>query len=137
MEDIFQYYKRQGAPGDQTALISLFEEVMAENGGAIPQEAIRQAGAFYGVKESFLLAIIHRIPRLKLENSRCLQLCGGPNCSKSRELAKEAEKLAVKNNFSLSYVGCMRMCGKGPNIKWNGEIYHQADPTLLEKLTRK
>ena len=30
------YYKKQGAPGDQTALTSLLREIQSENGGSIP-----------------------------------------------------------------------------------------------------
>ena len=29
----------------------------------------------------------------------------------------------------------MRMCGKGPNVKWDGQVYHQADEMLLRQLT--
>jgi NADH:ubiquinone oxidoreductase subunit E len=28
----------------------------------------------------------------------------------------------------------MRQCGKGPNLKWDGQIYNRADPELLKKL---
>ena len=28
----------------------------------------------------------------------------------------------------------MRMCGKGPNIRWDGTVYHRATPELLKDL---
>ena len=36
LEEALQYYKNQGAPGDQTALTGLLREVQEEYGGAIP-----------------------------------------------------------------------------------------------------
>ena len=31
----------------------------------------------------------------------------------------------------------MRMCGKGPNLKWDGTLYHHADEALIQKLINK
>ena len=42
-------------------------------------------------------------------------------------------KLESKN-ISVSFVPCMRLCGKGPNIRWDGKIYHQADEALIRSL---
>jgi NADH:ubiquinone oxidoreductase subunit E len=28
----------------------------------------------------------------------------------------------------------MRLCGKGPNIRFDGKLYHGADAALVEKL---
>ena len=28
----------------------------------------------------------------------------------------------------------MRLCGKGPNIRLNGRLYHAATPEMLERL---
>ena len=49
------------------------------------------------------------------------------------------EKLQIqsRNAFSLKIRPCMRMCGKGPNIKWGGVVYHQADEALLRKLVKQ
>ena len=111
------YYKGQGAPGDQNALVNLLREAL-------------------GVKESFLLAVIRRIPTLRLGDSHCLELCGGPNCSKRAQLAAFVERNWGSNpkKFQLKYVPCMRLCGKGPNIRWDGKIYHGANEALLKKL---
>jgi hypothetical protein len=31
----------------------------------------------------------------------------------------------------------MRLCGKGPNIRWDGTLYHGADEALLKMLLEK
>ena len=39
LKEAVEYYGRQGAPGDQSAVISLLREVQQENGGSIPLSA--------------------------------------------------------------------------------------------------
>ena len=136
LEETIAYYKSQGAPADQNALISLLKEVQQENGGSIPLGMLRQIGEGCAVKESMLLAIVRRIPSLRLGDGHCLELCAGPNCSKRAALAAFVEKTygAGSGRFTVKYVPCMRLCGKGPNIKWDGKLYHQADEALLRRL---
>lgn len=135
LEEAITHYKSLGAPRDQTALIGLLREIQIEN-GSIPVIVLARIAQAYDIKESFLLAIIKRIPSLRLENTHCLELCDGPNCRKHVALTAHAEKLhaASGRKFSLQFVPCMRMCRKGPNVKWDGHIYHKADCALLEKL---
>lgn len=137
LDEAIAYYGRQGAPGDQNALISLLKEVQREQGGEISMDAFLKIKESYGLKESFLSAVIRRIPGLRLVDTHCLELCAGPNCGKARELAVFAEKLRGKSaeKITVKYVPCMRLCGKGPNVKWDGKLYHQADAELLCRLT--
>ena len=136
LDEAIAYYKRQGAPRDQQALTSLLKEIQQENGGSIPGYMTDRIALAYDIKKSLIAAIIKRIPSLRLDNSHCLELCAGPNCGKHVELASYAEKLQVSSGkqFTLKFSPCMRMCGKGPNVKWDGKIYHKADKKLLEKL---
>ena len=134
LKEAAEYYKKQGAPEDQNALLGLLREIQEEF-GTIPAGLLPETAAFLGVKESFLLALIRRQPRLRLGDSHMLELCAGPNCGKSAELAALAEKLcAGKNNVKLRFTPCMRQCGKGPNLKWDGVIYNRANEELLRKL---
>ena len=139
LEEAISYYKNQGAPGDQNAVISLLREVQRENGGSIPAYTLAAIAVAYGVKESFLYAVIKRIPSLRLADTHCLELCAGPNCGKRAALAAFAEKIrdTATGKVTVKYVPCMRMCGKGPNIKWDGKLYHQADEALLRSLIEK
>ena len=136
LDEAITYYKSQGAPKDQTALISLLLEIQQNHGGSIPLFLLTQVAQAYAVKQSFLLAVIKRIPSLRLDNTHCLELCAGPNCSKQAALAAYAEKLHKESGrkFDLKFSPCMRMCGKGPNVKWDGVLYNKATPELLEKL---
>ena len=135
MQEILDYYKRQGAPGDQTALVNLLKEIQREQ-GAVPKWAVAEIAAYYQIKESFLLAIVKRIPSLRLQDTHLLQLCAGPNCGKHTQLAAEAEKLCKLKGVELKYMGCQRMCGKGPNIRFDGKLYHKATPELLRELLK-
>lgn len=134
LEEAVAYYKRQGAPADQSAVISLLREVQTEQGGRIPRYELGQIAAALGVKESFLLAIIRRMPSLHLADVHCLEICAGPNCGKHTALAAAAEKLRP-DKVTVKFVPCMRMCGKGPNIRWDGTVHHWADEALLQHLT--
>ena len=135
MEELLDYYRRQGAPGDQTALVNLLKELQ-QTYGAVPQWALGEIAAAYQVKESFLLAIVKRIPSLRLQDTHLLELCAGPNCGKHTQLAAAAEKLCKQKGISLKYIGCQRMCGKGPNVKFDGKLYHKATVELLQELLK-
>ena len=87
LEEALSYYQKQGAPGDQSALIALLTEIQDAHGGAIPGYILRQAAEGLGIKEALLLAYVRRIPRLRLMDTHCLELCAGPNCSKRAQLA--------------------------------------------------
>ena len=136
LSEAVEYYKRQGAPGDQTALVALLREVQQESSGAIPLGTLPLIAQTLGIKESYLQAVVKRIPSLRLADTHILELCGGPNCSKRAQLAAFVETTYGKSpkGFLVKYVPCMRMCGKGPNIKWDGKLYHQANETLIRQL---
>ena len=134
LEEAIAYYRSMGT--DQTTLVGLLKEIQQKFGGSIPLFAICPIAEAFGVKESFLLALIRRMPSLRLGDTHELKICAGPNCSKHRAIAEAAQKLESKN-ISVSFVPCMRLCGKGPNIRWDGKLYHQATPELLEKLSKE
>lgn len=133
LEEAIAYYGKQGAPGDQSAVLNLLREVQLESGGSIPRGALTRMAQQYGVKESLFLALIRRIPSLRLSDTHTLEICAGPNCSKRAALAQFAEKHCGPK-VTVRAVPCMRMCGKGPNIKWDGQLHHQADEALLRRL---
>ena len=129
------YYQKQGAPADQAALTALLKEVQQESGGGIPVYLVTRIAEKLAVKESYLLAVIKRIPSLRLADTHLLEMCAGPNCGKRTELAALAETLCKKNpKVTLKFTQCMRMCGKGPNIKWDGTVYNGADEARLRRL---
>ena len=136
INEALAYYKKQGAPGDQHALVNLLREIQSEHGGSIPQYVLSVTAQTYGIKESLLLAIIKRIPSLRLSDRHLLELCAGPNCGKHSDLAELAEKLCAASGgrVTLKYMPCMRMCGKGPNLRWDGVIHHKATVQLLREL---
>ena len=136
IEEAIAYYKKQGAPSDQNALVCLLREVQQESGGRIPLGALPQIAEELDSKESYLLAVIKRIPSLRLSDTHELILCAGPNCSKRAGLAAFVDREYGRNpkKFTVKYGNCMRMCGKGPNIKWDGKIYHGADEALIRSL---
>lgn len=134
LKEAVEYYKKQGAPGDQNVLTALLREVQAEF-GSIPKHLLPELAEGLRVKESFLLAMIRRQPRLRLSDSHTLELCAGSNCGKCTELAALAERLcAGRPKVTLKFVPCMRLCGKGPNLRWDGRLYHRADEALLMRL---
>lgn len=132
ISEAIDYYRSQGAPGDQNALRNLLTEIQAESGGAIPRDLLGRATEGLGVKESFLAAIIRRIPRLRLADIHVLEVCAGPNCSRRGQLAQLAEQ--YRGRVEVKLVPCMRQCGKGPNLRFDGKLYNGADGQLLARL---
>ena len=133
LKEAITYYKRQGAPGDQSAVIALLKEIQQESGGGIPKALIPEIAGELAIKDGFLLALIKRIPSLRLSEGHLLEVCAGPNCGKHADLAAYAETLG-KRGITVKFVPCMRMCGKGPNVRWDGTLYHKADRALLDAL---
>ena len=134
LNEAIDYYRRQGAPGDQNALKNLLAEVQSEQGGAIPQYVLPVIAEKLGVKETFLAAIIRRIPSLRMADRHLLEICGGPNCPKKTNLSHFLDRAGGKLEVKL--VPCMRLCGKGPNLKWDGTLHHKADDSLLKELMK-
>lgn len=136
LEEAVEYYNKRGAPADQSAMIALLREVQQENGGGIPLSALPYITEHLKCKESYLKALIKRIPNLRLSDTHELVLCAGPNCSKRASLATFVGKTYGRNpkKFTVKYGPCMRLCGKGPNIKWDGKLYHGADEALIRSL---
>ena len=132
LSEAIDYYRRQGAPGDQNALRNLLSEVQVEHCGAIPGYLLPRIAADLGTKESFLAAIIRRIPSLRLKNQHLLEICAGPNCSRRGQLARLAEQ--YRGRVEIKLVPCMRQCGKGPNLRFDGRLYNGADAQLLARL---
>ncbi|MCI6957673.1 MAG: formate dehydrogenase [Candidatus Faecousia sp.] len=132
LKEAMEYYASQGAPGEQGALVALLREVQRERGG-IPAEVPGEIAKAYGVKEGLILALIKRIPSLNLKESRCLELCAGPNC-RGGALGAYVEKRYP--GVTVKYVPCMRLCGKGPNLRWKGQLYHGADKELIDSLMK-
>lgn len=145
ISEAIAYYRGQGAPGNQQALVSLLRETQRENGGVIPEWCVSEIALAYGIKETFLQAVIKRIPSLRAEQApHRLELCGGPNCCRKNggKLAKFVETTyGVQNGgvsktggFSYHVAGCMKNCGKGPNLKWDGKLYAGGDEALVRVL---
>ena len=132
LTEAIDYYRRQGAPGDQNALRNLLAEIQDAHGGSIPAGILPQTAEALGVKESFLTAIIRRVPSLHLADVHMLEICAGPNCSRRGKLAELAEQ--YRGRVEVKLVPCMRQCGKGPNLCFDGKLYNGADAQTLSRL---
>ena len=130
LNEAMEYYARQGAPSDQSAVIGLLKEIQQEQGSVSKADLGRMA-EYYKTKEGLFLALIKRLPGVRLGNTHVLEICGGPNCSKRAKLADFAETLT---GVTVKIVPCMRQCGKGPNIRFDGRIHNGADEALIRKL---
>ena len=138
LDEAIAYYGSQGAPRDQSAVIALLREIQQESGGAIPSYALTKVAERYEIKESFLLAIMKRIPSLRLKDQHLLEVCAGPNCGKHTQIAAAAEDISKKSacKITVKFMPCQRMCGKGPNVKLDGMIHHQMTEEKLRELVK-
>ncbi len=139
LQQAMSYYKSQGAPENQMVLIHLLREIQEENGGVLTRELLGAVADGYQIRPVLLTALIRRVSGLRLDDTHCLELCSGPNCARREGLAAFVKKTYGKKpeRFTLKYAGCMRLCGKGPNIRWDGVLYSGADETLIRKLVEE
>lgn len=137
LQEAIEYYRTQGAPTDQSALIGLLREIQRENGG-ISRGDIGTIMQALAIKEGLLLALIKRIPSLRIKDVHTLEVCAGPNCGKHTALAAFAEKLSKESGgrIELKYMPCMRMCAKGPNVRMNGTVHHGMTEEKLRELLK-
>lgn len=147
LNEALEYYRSQGAPQNQNALVELLREVQKENGNAIPQTAIDEIADKLNIKTSFLSAIIKHYPSLRTEEApHLLEICNGERCQNKNcgQLKNYIEKTYyVKNGrvsktggFSYKTVGCMNNCAKGPNIKWDGKLYSNVNEQMLKSVIK-
>ena len=132
LKEAMEYYARQGAPADQSAVIALLKEIQQEQGSVSKADLGRMA-EYYKTKEGLFLALIKRLPGVRLGNTHVLEICGGPNCSKRAKLAEFGENLT---GVTVKIVPCMRQCGKGPNIRFDGRLHNGADENLIRNLLK-
>ena len=132
LEEALAYYRRQGAPGEQGALVALLREVQEERGGALPAADLAEIAAALSLRDTFLSAIIRRYPGLRTEEApHRLELCGGPRCS-----GRGAARLAafVEETYGVRPGGCMKNCPNGPSLRWDGALHSRADEALIRAL---
>lgn len=137
LQEAVAYHRGQGAPAAHGAVVALLKEAQNACGGALSPALLGQLAEALGVKDSLLLAVVKRTPSLRLEGKHLLQLCAGPNCGRHTELERLARELADPAQVTVELAGCMRLCGKGPNLRYDGRLYHAADGSLLRRLLDK
>ena len=124
LEEALAYYRRQGAPGEQGALVALLREVQEERGGALPAADLAEIAAALSLRDTFLSAIIRRYPGLRTEEApHRLELCGGPRCS-----GRGAARLAafVEETYGVR--------PGGVSLRWDGALHSRADESLIRAL---
>ena len=145
IHEAVEYYKGQDAPQNQFALVELLKEAQEHNGGVLTDCLIEDIAALLNIKVTFLNAVIKRYQSLKPASApHRLEVCGGKNFAANGSAAllkhirgaygAESGGISTKGGFSFKICGCLKHCGKGPNIKWDGEIYNAATPELIKKL---
>ena len=138
---LVDYYRQQGAPGDQQMLIALLKEVQALEGDLLTKSALQEIAAAYDLKESILLAIVRRIPALKYEDiPHKLEICATCKCSGDLRAYIE-ETLGIKSGtanketgFAYRTVNCMKNCKNGPSVRWDGVLHSRVTIELLKNL---
>lgn len=141
LEDYIEQYRSQGAPEDQQMLIALMRDAQQIDGGALRQETLDRIASELSVPGSILNAIIRRIPMLRMADApHRLDMCGG--CDGAQELIEDIRRVyqvdkdgvSMKGRFVLRVTGCLKRCGLGPAIRWDGKTYDEADVELIRQL---
>ena len=140
MQELIEYYREQGAPGDQQMVIALLREMQQEDGGVLSADAIRKVAGAYAMKETMLMALIRRVPGLLYEDApHRLEICG--TCKAGAKLRDFVERMygvksgaVSKAGFAYRVTPCMKNCKNGPSIRWDSVLHSRADETLIRSL---
>ena len=141
LQKLFEVYREQGVPQDQQMLIALMRDAQQLDGGALRQETLDRIASELSVPGSILNAIIRRIPMLRMADApHRLDMCGG--CDGAQELIEDIRRVyqvdkdgvSMKGRFVLRVTGCLKRCGLGPAIRWDGKTYDEADVELIRQL---
>lgn len=135
LQEIIAHYRSQGMPLDQLMLPALLREAQEADGGVLTRQTLAEIASGLNLKETILLALIRRIPSLRLDDApHRLEICG--TCGKSRVLIEYIQKNHDPKacGFTLHVTGCMKNCRQGPSIRWDGMLYSHADGKLLDDL---
>ena len=132
---LLEDYRLRGAPEDQQLLIALLRDAQTALGGALTHTAVNQIARAYGVPPSMIMALIRRIPSLRLEDMlhrlEICQRCGAKLASKL-----DKQRLAARG-VEVRMVPCMKNCKNGPSLKWDGELIPRAQvQQLADMLSR-
>ena len=46
----------------------------------------------------------------------------------------DKDGVSMKGRFVLRVTGCLKRCGLGPAIRWDGKTYDEADVELIRQL---
>lgn len=122
-------------------LIALLRDAQQLDGGALLPETLTAVASALAVSPGMLNAIIRRIPALRTSGApHRLDVCGG--CDGAQALVEEIRRIyhvngdgvSEKGGFVLRVTGCMKRCGLGPAIRWDGKTYDEADAELIRQL---
>lgn len=147
LQEIALYYKNQGAPSDQSALLSCLREAQQACGGMLDADAQQEIGAALGVKPTYLQAVAKRISDLKLSGaSHTLTVCQGVNCSREGksihryledELGARPGKTFLGGKWMYQTVGCQRACRTSPNVRVDGQLMTGMTLERLKEILHK
>ena len=140
MRELVDYYRDQGAPGDQQMVLVLLREAQEFDGGVLSHATLEAIARAYGLKQTALLALIRRIPGLRCEAApHTLEICG--TCRAGAMLRDFVERSYQVKSGGVSEAGftyrvtpCMKNCKNGPSIKWDRRLYAKADEALIRNL---
>ena len=141
LTELADYYRMQGAPGDQQMLIALLKEAQEADGGVLNMRTIMEISQIYNIKENVLMALIRRVSTLRCEDiPHRLEMCGTCRCNGEirkfieDELGLKSGDVSKAYGFQFRTVGCMKNCKNGPSIKWDGVLYSNSSVELLKEL---
>lgn len=144
LQEIALYYKNQGAPSDQSALLSCLREAQQTCGGMLDAQAQQIIAQTLGVKPTYLQAVAKRISDLKLSGAKhTLTVCKGPNCSKKGtalhryledELGAKPGQTFLGGKWMYQTAGCQRACRTSPNVRVDGQLMIDMTLETLKKI---
>nr|WP_157766910.1 NAD(P)H-dependent oxidoreductase subunit E [uncultured Blautia sp.] len=147
INEILAYYSSRKDKKEQEMIVAMLRELQEICGGISPALQERAASAA-GVKKSVVQYLVRMYTGLKeTPYEHTVTVCTGKRCRDKggaavlqavrNELGIKKEGISADGNVYLNVRGCLRNCGKSPNLLIDGKMFSGVKPDQIGEIFKK
>ena len=147
INEILAYYSSRKDKKEQEMIVAMLRELQEICGGISPALQERAASTA-GVKRSVVQYLVRMYSGLKeTPYEHTVTVCTGKRCRDKggaavlqavrNELGIKKEGISADGNVYLNVRGCLRNCGKSPNLLIDGKMFSGVKPDQIGEIFKK
>lgn len=147
INEILAYYRGREDKKEQEVIVAMLRELQEVCGGVSPALQER-AASVTGVKVSVVKYLVRMYSGLKeTPYEHTVTVCTGKRCRDKggaavlqavrKELDIKKEGISADGKVYLSVQGCLRNCGKSPNLLIDGKMFSGVRPEQIADIFKK